>query len=329
MSVNPGGISSTWWVTSTIAGASRSSASSWSRSTRSSRPPQVEPRGRLVEQHQLGVGHQRPRDLDPLALALATACRSDGRPGGRRPAPEQVCRAGLVHRVVVLAPAADDAVGGGDHDVADPLVVGDPVGQRGAGHADPGSQLEDVDGAEHLPQHPRHPCRRVHPARRPAAAVWSCRRRWGRARPTARPPRPTSRRPPAAGCRRGSRRRRRIPGHRSCRARVVVRPRPTITAWASSRRACAWRYGAARRWPGSCRWTRCGPGRCPTSTRSRASPRHCRSGPTWASGWSWWRCRDPVTSAGCPRGRASSPRQRWTPRRRCSCPRSVVPWSPS
>ena len=39
--------------------------------TRSSRPPRSRPGGGLVEQHQLGVGHQRPGDLDPLALALA------------------------------------------------------------------------------------------------------------------------------------------------------------------------------------------------------------------------------------------------------------------
>ena len=31
---------------------------------------EVQARGRLVEQHELWVGHQRTRDLDPLALAL-------------------------------------------------------------------------------------------------------------------------------------------------------------------------------------------------------------------------------------------------------------------
>ena len=41
--VNPGGISSTWWVTRTSAGASGSAARSASRRTRSSRPPRSSP----------------------------------------------------------------------------------------------------------------------------------------------------------------------------------------------------------------------------------------------------------------------------------------------
>ena len=69
--MKPGGISSTWWVTSTVAGDISSMASDDSVETRSSRPPRSRPGGRLVEQQQLGVGHQRPGDLHPLALALA------------------------------------------------------------------------------------------------------------------------------------------------------------------------------------------------------------------------------------------------------------------
>src|SRR5712691_8249424 len=69
---------------------------------------QVEPGGRLVEQQQLRVGHQRPGDLHPLALALGE---------GRELAPDQVRaaerveyhdRAGDVGRAVFLFPPAQD-----------------------------------------------------------------------------------------------------------------------------------------------------------------------------------------------------------------------------
>ena len=66
-------------------------------------PGQVEPGRRLVEQQQLRVGHQRPGDLHPLALALATACRTGGRPGparraGRAGAGPGRCRARRIPR---------------------------------------------------------------------------------------------------------------------------------------------------------------------------------------------------------------------------------------
>ena len=68
--VKPGGISSTWWVTSTSAGASGSAAMQAEPAHEVLATPEVEPGGRLVEQHQLRVGHQGARDLHPLALAL-------------------------------------------------------------------------------------------------------------------------------------------------------------------------------------------------------------------------------------------------------------------
>src|SRR4051794_14306949 len=111
---------------------------------------EVEARRRLVEQHQLGVGHQGSGDLHPLALTLAQGPEG---PVGQVPGPEggqQLVRPGMVEVVVLLAPAADDAVRRGDHDVADPLAGRQPLGDAGTREADPGSQLEDVDGAEHL-----------------------------------------------------------------------------------------------------------------------------------------------------------------------------------
>ncbi len=44
----------------------------------------------------------------------------------------------------------------GDHDVEDALVRGQSLGDGRAGHPDPRSQFEDVDGAEHFTQHAGH-----------------------------------------------------------------------------------------------------------------------------------------------------------------------------
>jgi hypothetical protein len=116
-------------------------------------PAQVEPGGRLVEQQQLGVGHQRPGDLHPLALTLGE---------GREPAPDQVRaaegvedldRAGDIGRVVLLPPPAEDGVGGGEHQVDDLLTGRHLLGDRGAGQPDPGPQFEDVDLAEPLAEY--------------------------------------------------------------------------------------------------------------------------------------------------------------------------------
>ncbi len=63
---------------------------------------------------------------------------------------EQLAGPVVVEVVVRLAPAPDHAVRRGDDDVVHPLAARDPLGEGGAGHADPGAQLEDVDGAEHL-----------------------------------------------------------------------------------------------------------------------------------------------------------------------------------
>src|ERR1700722_8578164 len=109
---------------------------------------QVQARGRLVEQQQLGVGHHGPGDLNPLALPLGQ--RGELAPDQVRAAErvEQFDGAGDVGGVVVLLPPAEDRVGGGEHQVDDLLVRRDLLGDGGAGQADPGAQVEDV----HLPQ---------------------------------------------------------------------------------------------------------------------------------------------------------------------------------
>ena len=75
---------------------------------------------------------------------------------------EQVGGPVVVEVGVLLAPAAQDAVGRGDDDVLDQLGARDPVGERGAGEADARAQLEDVGRAEHLVEDPGHARGRVH-----------------------------------------------------------------------------------------------------------------------------------------------------------------------
>ena len=79
---------------------------------------------------------------------------------------QQLAGAVVVEVVVRLAPAPDHGVRRGDDDVADQLVARDALGQRGAGQADPGAQLEDVDRAEHLVEDPGHAVGRVDLGRR-------------------------------------------------------------------------------------------------------------------------------------------------------------------
>src|SRR5699024_2341698 len=118
--VNPGGISSTWWVTRTVAGASGSIALSPGRATRSSRPP----RPRLVEEQQFGIGHHGAGDEHALALPLG-----EGAPGSLgqvlRPDRLEGVRGALeILRVVLLPPAAQHGVSGGDDQILHHLVAG-------------------------------------------------------------------------------------------------------------------------------------------------------------------------------------------------------------
>ena len=68
--VVPIGTSSTWWVTSTLGGPVSSAASRVSSRSSASRAPRSSPAAGSSSSMQLGVGHQRPRQQHPLALAL-------------------------------------------------------------------------------------------------------------------------------------------------------------------------------------------------------------------------------------------------------------------
>ena len=133
-----------------MAGAYSSSASLDSVATRSSRPPRSSP----------AAGSSRISSSGSVisARAIWTRLRSPSLSvpnvrSSRAPAPTSTSSAlgaVVVELVVVLAPAPDHAVRRRDHHVAHDLVPRDPLGDGGARPADPGAQLEDVDGADDL-----------------------------------------------------------------------------------------------------------------------------------------------------------------------------------
>src|SRR5665648_444838 len=117
----------------------------------------------VVEQQQLRVGHQRARDLGPLALALA---ERPERPVGQLADAEDVqqgVRTLVIERLVRLTPATGRAVRGGEHDVEHALGRRDPVGEGCRRNANPSTSSSCVHGAQPAPQHRRGARGRVHP----------------------------------------------------------------------------------------------------------------------------------------------------------------------
>ena len=122
---------------------------------------EVESGGGFVEQQQLGVGHHRPRDQHPLALAFGQrAVGAFGQMLGAE-ALEHVDGLLVVDVLVLLAPAAHHRVAGRDDQVAHHLVVGHPLAERRTAQADPGAQFGHVDAAQPLAEHVRGARRRV------------------------------------------------------------------------------------------------------------------------------------------------------------------------
>ena len=68
--VNPGGISSQWWVTRTTGGLAGSRGQRGQPDEQPLAGAQIEPGERLVEQDELGIAHQGPGQEYLLALAL-------------------------------------------------------------------------------------------------------------------------------------------------------------------------------------------------------------------------------------------------------------------
>jgi hypothetical protein len=140
--VKPGGTSSTWCETSTIAGARESVASTLSVETRSSRPPRSKPAAgafALTQSPEGAIDQLHCADLD-----------------------QQVTGPVVIQIVVGLAPPADDPVGRRDHHVPDQLVTRDPFGDCSAGEPDPRPQFEDVDCPDTLAEDGRRARTRMH-----------------------------------------------------------------------------------------------------------------------------------------------------------------------
>ena len=123
---------------------------------------EVEARGRLVEEQQFGVGHDRARDLHPLLLAVGEAAEATLGESLEAPLLEHALGTAEVDLLVFLVPAAGDRVGRGEHDIEHGLVARDLAGHRRGGEADHGPELEDVDLAERLLEHVGGALRRMH-----------------------------------------------------------------------------------------------------------------------------------------------------------------------
>ncbi len=156
--------------------------------TRSSRAAEVEPGRRLVEQQQLGVGHQGAGDLHPLALPLGQRPEDPVRQLRRAQLRQQAAGPGVVAGVVPLAPAAVMPYAGGAHDVERPARrLG--CARRGRRCASPirGRSSKTSTAPSRSPSTSTVPRVGWMQRRGDLAAGWSCRPRWGRA-PTHRSP---------------------------------------------------------------------------------------------------------------------------------------------
>ena len=148
--MKPGGISSTWWVTSAMAAGRGWAASSDEQHEEALAAAEVEAGGGLVQQEQVGVGHERAGDEDAAALALGEG--ADGAVGerGHAHAPEQVPGALEVGVGVDVAPRGQGGVAGHrDRFQARAGRAQQPL-QRRARVADARAQVADVDPADGL-----------------------------------------------------------------------------------------------------------------------------------------------------------------------------------
>ena len=122
---------------------------------------EVEPGRRLVEQQQLGRGHQGAGQQH--ALALARRQQDEALVGHRRAAHllEQRAGAGPVGVVVGVPPRFERAVAGGHDDLDGRELATEAVGQRRAGQPDAGAERADVGAAQLLAEHVDGSRRRV------------------------------------------------------------------------------------------------------------------------------------------------------------------------
>ena len=135
--VKPTGISSTWWVTMTIGGASSSRRPATpSRASSRSRPPMSRPAHGSSSSSSSGAGHEGPGQQDLLAFALG---EHPERALGDVLEPAAASRAerlGAVGLAVAVPPGLQGAVAGGDHDFLAVSHGHDHAGDAGRHGAD-------------------------------------------------------------------------------------------------------------------------------------------------------------------------------------------------
>ena len=167
MCVKPGGISSTWCVTSTSTGDAGRRRARTARATSSSRPPRSRPAAGSSSSSSSGSVMSDAGDLDALALALGEGAEVAVGRGGRRRTPRAgpsarcSSSASYASRQRPVTPYA--AVSTTSRTVS-------PAGIRSASaaldEADARAQLEDVDPPQARAQQVGRARRRVHPAGR-------------------------------------------------------------------------------------------------------------------------------------------------------------------
>ena len=153
------GISSTWWVTRTVAGDIGSAAISPSVATSAS-AAEVETGGRLVNRRSSGSVIMA-RAICTRLRSPRTRSRTCARSCARRRAGRAACSRGRCRSPRTSRATCRPPHRSRDDDISDRLAAGDAVRQRCAGQSDARAELEDIDCAEDLAQHGGVPGRRV------------------------------------------------------------------------------------------------------------------------------------------------------------------------
>ena len=129
---------------------------------------EIESCGRLVEQQQLGIGHERARELHALLLAARECPEHPPREARDPEAVEQLDRAGAVRLGVGVPPGLERGVAGRHHDVDDLDLAAQHRGHRRARKADSRPQPAHVDASQLAAEHRHGAARRVQVQRRDA-----------------------------------------------------------------------------------------------------------------------------------------------------------------
>ena len=158
--VNPGGISSQWWVTRTSGGLAASARQRAEPHEQALAGAQVEAGEGLVEQEELGIAHQRPGQQDLLALALGDHPEGPVRDVADAALGEQPVRLLPVVGRVGVPPRLERAVPAAGHDVAGRDVRAQLPGHRAADQRRPAAAASA-----------RRPGPAARPAPRPTPAV--------------------------------------------------------------------------------------------------------------------------------------------------------------